>query len=469
MAAAAEFRNFPLLPPEIRNMVWEYAMPDPRVYEIMDKPFARKKMDATDGLMFTNVHHEPPPALAAVCTESRAFVLHHYRPLNLGRTTKYVDLSRDLLLLEPYLLLQRLHRTLHFMSRIPLIRDNMAGLALGTSYGVYPGICHPLLSWKVAKSNIAKLLTVLAKFAKLKTLLFVVHQEFQFEFDFFSTQSASAVTAQQSLPLPPPLPPTMQPYFPQGPPLAQPVPATVQHPGQVQPDTHHAMYLAPPAAVAQAHLRPQIVHQAYRFKFDIEGNINSKDHIRHPHLNELRFYPLDNSKDGESTSMGAKDEWDSLLNSSSHAANGNGDDEEDGDWCDPWPTNDDWRRFRRRFQRAVVAAVQAGLVNNGSGAGVGSSSIDDKRSQQAQQQKCGYSGGYDSYSHDYSFQGPHQFSTQNGLHSNGKHSGNGNGYGYNKSAGGNGKAAAGQQQRQPLQHNLPAIKGASLLWRYTRQ
>jgi len=39
---------------------------------------------------------------------------------------------------------------------------------------------------------------------------------------------------------------------------------------------------------------------------------------------------------------------------------GGEDEEEEGEWCDPWPTNDDWRRFRRRWARAMVAACLGG-------------------------------------------------------------------------------------------------------------
>ncbi|CAK7239945.1 MAG: hypothetical protein STHCBS139747_001380 [Sporothrix thermara] len=178
-----EFHFFMRMPPELRRMVWEYALPEPRVYEIMDTPQSKKKTEADQGLKFANTHHEPLPVLAVVCKESCSFVLNRYRPLKLEGKVKYVDLSRDLLLLEPYLQLQRLHRTLDFMSRIELIRNNMTAMALGTSFGVKTGISHQLLSPRVSKNNMVKLVTAMAKFPKLKDLLFVVHQEFQFEFD----------------------------------------------------------------------------------------------------------------------------------------------------------------------------------------------------------------------------------------------------------------------------------------------
>ncbi|KAF6811109.1 hypothetical protein CSOJ01_05914 [Colletotrichum sojae] len=273
------------LPVEIRLMIWEYALPDARVYEVMDSPNASQKTPAAAGLMFANVRDEPPPALGAVCLETRVFVLQRYRPLSLSATTKYVDLSRDILLLEPYLLVKRLLRTLHFFSQIPLVRDSLSRLAFGTSYGLYTGICHPVLSWKVSKSNMATLLARLAKFPRLRKLVFIVHQEFQFDFDV------------------------------------------------------HLPYAAP-QSTSLAALRPQLVHQGYRFKFDIESQLNYTL-PRHPHSNDFLYYPLQVDED--------KDDYfdkDDL--------------EDEADMLESWPTNDDWRRFRRRFQRSIHMAVEKG-------------------------------------------------------------------------------------------------------------
>ncbi|KAK1998643.1 hypothetical protein LX36DRAFT_24235 [Colletotrichum falcatum] len=269
--------TFPImkLPVEIRLMIWEYALPNSRVYEVMDSPNASQKTPAAAGLTFANVRDEPPPALGAVCHETRVFVLQRYRPLTLSATTKYVDLSRDILLLEPYLLVKRLLRALQFFSQIPLVRDNLSRLAFGTSYGLYTGICHPVLSWKISKSNISTLLARLSKFPRLRKLLFIVHQEFQFDFD-------------------------------------------VRAP--------HAMHqLGQPEAS-----RPQLVHQGYRFKFDIESHLNYTQ-PRHPHFNEFMYYPLRFDEDKDDCFD--KDELES----------------ED----ETWPTNDDWRRFRRRFQKSI--------------------------------------------------------------------------------------------------------------------
>ena len=412
-------------------MVWEYSLPDSRVYEVLDAPNAKQKTPAQRGLMFANVHPEPPPALSAVCRESRYFVLHHYKPLTLGNTTKYVDLSRDILLLEPYLLIKRLHRTLHFMSQIPLLRENINRLALGTSYGVYTGICHPVLSWRVSKGNMSKLLTALAKFPRLKALVFIVHQEFQFEFDFQTSPALSPPgpvsahlvplgSSQQN--------PVLPRYATAHRPVSPPPPAAAAGPLRPLPNLSPALpalapmpLLGPPASSyspapppssspvpAPLAPRPQLVHQAYRFKFDIEANINHTP--RRPHLNQLLYYPLDIDEDS--------DDWD--LN----------DPAEGSEWCDPWPTNDDWRRFRKRFQRAIQMSVETSPGGGGgSGGGGGGEGREDGRESGPLRGGC--------------------FGDERW-----------------RSHGGCGWEAP-REERPKVQQPL-ALKGASLLWRYTR-
>ncbi|KXX74099.1 hypothetical protein MMYC01_208915 [Madurella mycetomatis] len=409
------FTNFQRLPAEIRMMIWEYALPDARVYEVLDAPNSKQKTPPQQGLMFANVHPEPPPALAAVCQESRYYVLRHYKPLTLGATTKFVDMSRDMLLLEPYLLVKRLHRTLHFMSQIPLVRDHATRLALGTSYGVYPGIFHPVLGRKVSKNNMAKLLSSLAKFPKLKTLIFIVHQEFQFEFDFRFPGTMTPIPNSYSPPMMASLPghaPNFTPGFgyPSPPastagssaaatlsPLSTPsvaatntttanspatLPSSVASATSISPVSppplplpsfpHYYQHQHPHQNLSQPQPHPepqpqpqrqqqhQQVHQAYRFKFDIEANINAAPHLRPRHANELLYYPLDIDEDREDAL------WDQqvtamMMADGSNGSSSNGDESGDeGEWCDPWPTNDDWRRFRRRFLRAMVCASASG-------------------------------------------------------------------------------------------------------------
>ncbi|KAK4447547.1 hypothetical protein QBC34DRAFT_130880 [Podospora aff. communis PSN243] len=477
------FGLFQRLPAEIRNMIWEYSLPESRVYEVLDAPNAKQKTQAQKGLMFANVHPEPPPALAAVCRESRYFVLHHYKPLTLGSTTKYVDLSRDILLLEPYLLVKRLHRTLHFMSQIPLVRDNINRLALGTSYGVYTGICHPVLSWKVSKNNMGKLLSTLAKFPKLKLLIFVVHQEFQFEFDYRfpgtltpipnhpptgylssatpgppnfghgatsypsplnshnssrvgATLAPLASLAPTPRPVPPQSPTTTLTGYPSPITTGYPSPtnsvSSTPRPGPAQlpsgfpsPPPHHQyqhhhqaqqQQQSQSSTQQQPQPRPQLVHQAYRFKFDIEANINHTP--RRPHLNELLYYPLDIDED--------KEDWD-LGDLGT----------EESEWCDPWPTNDDWRRFRKRFQRAINLSLEMGLAEGAADEGrvnTGGKTTKGKGGKE----KDGWCVGGE------------------------RRDGGGGGYWGERGAGGGG--GKGEERRV----QVPALKGASLLWRYQR-
>lgn len=182
MADPTTFHNFTLLPAELRNEIWALSLPPPRVFDIYPAS-PSQKTPAHLGLRFANLRSEPPPPLAAVCRESRSFALHHYRPLTLGgTTTKYVDLSRDVLLLESCLFERNLLRTLLFMGKIPLIRDGLRKLAFGTSYGVHTGVWHPVLGWtRPTKNKMGRFLQRLGVFTGLETLVFMVHQEVQYE------------------------------------------------------------------------------------------------------------------------------------------------------------------------------------------------------------------------------------------------------------------------------------------------
>ena len=396
-----EFHFFMRMPPELRRMVWEYALPEPRVYEIMDTPQSKKKTEADQGLKFANTHHEPLPVLAVVCKESCSFVLNRYRPLKLEGKVKYVDLSRDLLLLEPYLQLQRLHRTLDFMSRIELIRNNMTAMALGTSFGVKTGISHQLLSPRVSKNNMVKLVTAMAKFPKLKDLLFVVHQEFQFEFDaeanMETIQSDSSLLSMAPFPahsfsgptifsnsynmdttghqrqssMPPSPPPSTSTPSPMQQQLTSPVPP---HSNLLPspPPPHSApmqtpVYSDTPAAIHQAQARqasqfaspPQVIHQAYRFQFDIESKIN-KGRYR-PHLNKLLLYPLQ-----EQNSTTQPVNWESRVNEydPDKKLESGLSRAERARMSKPWPTDKDWNAFCNLFHRAVTEALRTGLTKN---------------------------------------------------------------------------------------------------------
>ncbi|KAL1877340.1 hypothetical protein VTK73DRAFT_8713 [Phialemonium thermophilum] len=416
------FSYFTRLPAEIRFMIWEHSLPDPRVYEILDSPNSTLKSSPQQGLMYASGHAEPPPALSAVCSESRYFVLRHYKPLTLGAVTKYVDLSRDLLLLEPYLLVKRLHRTMHFMSRIPLIRDNISELALGTSFGSYIGISHPVLSWKAVgnSANVGKLLSDLAKFPRLKSLIFILHQEFQVQIDL--STPGTLTNSMLSAPTEPGRSFVLVPTN---------APVTISNNTST---STHSLSLLPPPPPLQLMLsstpppppatllpRPQLIYQPRQFLPDVKANINNSP-PRQPHVNELLYYPLEVDEDDD-------DGWGD--------APGLG----GGEWFEPWPTNDDWRRFRRRFIRAVKTSLEMDMVATPPLPPSLSSSppsIWDTKTKGRKRKRCATSGG------------PSGRGT-------GAEGGEGGWGGFYKT-----EDDVGERRRVPL----PALKGASLLWRY---
>lgn len=177
--ALTTFSQFCKLPPEIRDMVWAYALPEGRVLEVLDAPRCSLKTPAEAGLMFADQVHESPPHLTMVCQESRAFVFHRYKAVTFSGITKYLDPARDTILLESYLLNRRLLRVLDLLARIPSIRNHVHHFALGTSYGFSTGILHPLINGKMTKRNMKMFLGKLSRFPRLRTLFFVAHQQFR--------------------------------------------------------------------------------------------------------------------------------------------------------------------------------------------------------------------------------------------------------------------------------------------------
>ncbi|KAG8165189.1 hypothetical protein KVR01_005464 [Diaporthe batatas] len=182
---AAGFHKFTQLPPEVRNSIWELTLPGPRVHDIYPASTSQKT-PASEGLRFANESTERPPAASAVCRESRSIILYHYRPLTLSSATKYVDLSRDILLLESCLLERELYRVLLFMSRISQIRNGIRSIAFGTSYSAsLGGIWHPSLGRDApkpqTKNSMTKFLQRLSVFPRLERVIFVLYQEAQYE------------------------------------------------------------------------------------------------------------------------------------------------------------------------------------------------------------------------------------------------------------------------------------------------
>lgn len=152
--------------------------PEPRVYEVLDVPCsAQTPRTPSSRLMFADVRTEPPPAIGMVCRDARQAVLGHYKPLVLSGTLKYVDLSRDTILLDSYLQVKRLLKVVRLLGQIELVRKTATNLALGTSWGFYSGLHLRLFHKSVrTQENMAKLLGHVAKFRRLKTIILVVYQ-----------------------------------------------------------------------------------------------------------------------------------------------------------------------------------------------------------------------------------------------------------------------------------------------------
>ncbi|KUI66253.1 hypothetical protein VM1G_02057 [Cytospora mali] len=309
-----QFHQFKQLPPELRTLIWEYALPDPRVFDIYPASTSQKT-PAQQGLRFANQRDEPPPATSVVCRESRSFVLHHYSPLTLSSTTKYVDLSRDILLLESCLHERGLLRTLGFMSKMPQIRDNLRNLAFGTTWSVVSGVEHPFLDRKSGKTSTEKFLQRLAVFPSLERIVFVLHQEIQSEvrelpraagvWDGHLNQNATLYLAGTRPP---------------------PVKAIL--------------------ALSHCSLRPEDLPRPSRSTFCTIPWVEDKPAL--PHVNELLYYPLD-IQGGNADLQGS--------------------DERYSDWHNrPWPTAKDLGRFARTLSRAIDTGVE-NLLADGPGDG----------------------------------------------------------------------------------------------------
>ncbi|KAF4945285.1 hypothetical protein FGADI_12071 [Fusarium gaditjirri] len=165
---------------EIRSIVWANALPEPRVYEILDTPFSTLKTPASTGFMFSISSPDAPPVRAAVCRESRAFVLRHYQPLTLSDTIKYmyIDTSRDIILLQP--------GGLHEERPAPSGIWDILWLQ------------HWYLPPHTKRQSIEEQCENARKFSKLGTVLFVVHEEFKC---IFSKPHTAAAESQLELPL----------------------------------------------------------------------------------------------------------------------------------------------------------------------------------------------------------------------------------------------------------------------------
>ncbi|KAI1365696.1 hypothetical protein F5Y08DRAFT_170406 [Xylaria arbuscula] len=172
------FPKFFTLPQELRDMIWAYAFPEARIYEVLDSPCpSQSQSGASAKLMFADVRNEPPPALARVCRDARQAVLRYYKPLAFSGVVKHINLNRDILLLDSYLQVRRLLKVIRLLSQVESVRRNASRLALGTSWGIHTGL-HLRLFHKAVRTrqNMTRLLQYLSKFKKIEAIILVVHQ-----------------------------------------------------------------------------------------------------------------------------------------------------------------------------------------------------------------------------------------------------------------------------------------------------
>ncbi|TGJ84212.1 hypothetical protein E0Z10_g4580 [Xylaria hypoxylon] len=180
------FPRFSKLPPELRDMIWGYAFPEARIYEVLDSPCSSPSHAGPSAkLMFADVRNEPPPALARVCRDSRQAVLRCYKPLAFSGIVKHINLSRDILLLDSYLQVRRLLKVVRLLSQVESVRRSASRIALGTSWGLHTGL-HLRIFHKAVRTtqNMTRLLEHLSKFTNLEAIILVVYQRSAFNVTF---------------------------------------------------------------------------------------------------------------------------------------------------------------------------------------------------------------------------------------------------------------------------------------------
>ncbi|KAI4867574.1 hypothetical protein F4820DRAFT_413497 [Hypoxylon rubiginosum] len=176
------FPQFSKLPLELRDLIWGYALPEPRVFEVLDSPSSTQSQNTPSGrLMFADVRNEPPPSIARVCHDARQAVLRRYKPVAFSGTVKHLDLQRDIILLDSYLQVKRLLKVIRLLSQIEPIRRSATRLALGTSWGLHTGLHLRMFHRTVqTKRNMARFLQYVSKFRQLETIILVVYQRSAF-------------------------------------------------------------------------------------------------------------------------------------------------------------------------------------------------------------------------------------------------------------------------------------------------
>ncbi|KAI2638190.1 hypothetical protein GGS21DRAFT_459282 [Xylaria nigripes] len=184
------FPQFSKLPPELRDLIWSFAFPDTRTFEVLDAPCSHEpqvgpQIGPSVRIRFADARNEPPPLLAQVCRDARHAVLRHYKPIAFSGVVKHINPGRDIFFLDSHLQIRRLLKVIRWMSRIETVRRNITMIALGTSWCRQNGL-HLRIFDKViqTRQSAARLLSYLSKFPHLKVIILVVYQRSRFHMNF---------------------------------------------------------------------------------------------------------------------------------------------------------------------------------------------------------------------------------------------------------------------------------------------
>ncbi|KAH7027457.1 uncharacterized protein B0I36DRAFT_364655 [Microdochium trichocladiopsis] len=283
--SAAQFHLFGRLPAELQDLIWQFALPEPRVYEVFDAPAPSiPRSNPANHLLFADIRNERPPVISNVCHGARSAVMRRYKPVVLSGTIKFLDLQRDVLLFDSYLQVRRLLKAIRLLSQVDVIRKHISQIALGTSWGLHAGLQLRLFHRSVqTKRNMAKLLKHLTQFQKLEAVKLVVYQRsaFSLQVQWLDQRCFQWSTT----PTPAPIP------------IAMAGMPTMQRPNQ-----HHQ---SPPPPRIGSHAGA-VQNQAFHYNFHVNFNLDNY-WLRRPCHSSLEDYVMDDvdEKPGHGSKHGA--------------------------------------------------------------------------------------------------------------------------------------------------------------------
>lgn len=122
---ASQFSLFPILPPELRLKIWEYALPGPRIIEFAggETPSHKYPKVASPATLFVN-------------HEARSVATKRFQARSFGAATIYVDFSCDTLYFGPGYPVTAFVRLLHHLENFGELQH------IAFIYGLWIDVCH---------------------------------------------------------------------------------------------------------------------------------------------------------------------------------------------------------------------------------------------------------------------------------------------------------------------------------------